>query len=222
MQPNDFGPIYSETDLSRFPVEPWNTYSNLIFLFIFLYFLRKTRLDYKRHPLIVFSLPILLLGFIGGTLFHATRSHSIWLIMDFVPIFILTMSASLYFWLLLVKNRAIAGVLVLALILIPRSIASLLNFKFSVVISFGYIGLALTIVLPAFIYCLKHAKGMLGYLSAALLFFAVAISFRILDKQMLLPMGTHFLWHLFGGLSAFAMMLVIYKLDKVRASVREV
>lgn len=139
--------------------------------------------------------------------------------MDFVPIFLLAITASLYFWLLLVKNRSLAATLVLAPIFIPRAAATFFNLKFSMLISLGYLGLAFTIILPAFIYCAKHARPLLGYLLAALLFFIVAISFRVLDKQALLPMGTHFLWHLFGGLSTLAIMTLILKIDQSRISI---
>lgn len=53
VEPNDQGPIYRETDMSRLLVEPWSTFSNLIFLAVFIYFAVKTRFSYKRFPLIV-------------------------------------------------------------------------------------------------------------------------------------------------------------------------
>ena len=94
----DFGPTYFETNLDRFPVEPFNTYSNLIFLFILLFFCWRTRGDFRSFPASVLALPILCVGFVGGTLFHATRSYPLWLYMDFVPIALLVVLASLYFW----------------------------------------------------------------------------------------------------------------------------
>ena len=43
--PNDNGPIYVETLMGRFPVEPWNTYSNLLFLaLIVFWFLQKLQI----------------------------------------------------------------------------------------------------------------------------------------------------------------------------------
>ena len=91
--PPDFGPIYAETDLTRFPVEPWNVASNLIFLIIIFLFARRTRLNYRRYPLVVLALPILAVGFTGGTIFHATRSNRLWLMMDYLPIMILCLLA---------------------------------------------------------------------------------------------------------------------------------
>lgn len=98
MQPADFGPIYAETLPGRFPVEPWNTFSNLIFLFVFLNFLRRIRHNPRRYPITLTSLIILIIGLTGGTIYHATRSHNIWLILDFVPIGILVIIGTIFFW----------------------------------------------------------------------------------------------------------------------------
>jgi hemolysin III len=107
----DFGPIYAETNLSRFPAEPWNTCSNVAFLTLLIYWAWRTRLALRQYPLIVGSLPVLLVGFIGGSLYNATRASSLWLILDFVPIFILTLSAAIWFWYKLIGNRLLAVLL---------------------------------------------------------------------------------------------------------------
>ena len=43
--PGDFGPFYAETHMGRLPVEPWNTFSNLAFLAIAVYWAFKIRKD---------------------------------------------------------------------------------------------------------------------------------------------------------------------------------
>jgi hemolysin III len=90
MHPSDYGPTYTETVpglvAGSFPVEPWKTWSNLIFVVLFVHIALRSRLDYRRYPLIVFSLPILAVGIVGGTVYHATRSHFMWLFLDFMPI----------------------------------------------------------------------------------------------------------------------------------------
>ncbi|MGA8854131.1 MAG: hypothetical protein WB492_08135, partial [Christiangramia sp.] len=80
--PQDSGPIYQETLAGRLPVEPFNTYSNIFFLIIIIYFSLRVYRDYKNHRFLAWSLPVLFLGFIGGTVYHATRSHDIWMYMD--------------------------------------------------------------------------------------------------------------------------------------------
>jgi len=56
--PGDVGPIYAETDMAHFPVEPLNTISNLIFLVLVIYWAYKTRMSVVRYPLIVIALPL--------------------------------------------------------------------------------------------------------------------------------------------------------------------
>ena len=215
MTPNDFGPIYVETDLSRFPVEPWNTASNLIFLLIVIVIARKTKLDWRIHPLLVGGLPILLIGFVGGTLFHATRSRSLWLVMDFVPIFLLSVAAALRLWRSVLGNYVRATIALLLAALVPRFLAAALQLPFHYQISVGYSGLALAILLPAFwVSRVQDWRGV-SLLCATTASFAAAVFFRSIDRAgvALLPMGTHFLWHLLGGVSVWCLMEFLYRLD---------
>ena len=99
--PKDSGPVYRETIEGRLPVEPFNTASNFLFLAIIIYFVWKIRRNHRQHLFLAFILPVLFIGFIGGTLYHATRSHEIWLLLDWVPI--LPMSG--HFRLLLYQGR---------------------------------------------------------------------------------------------------------------------
>ena len=211
MTPNDFGPIYSETDRSRFPVEPWNTAINAIFFFILVYFAVQTRLDYKRYPLIVAGLPILLVGFVGGTVFHATRSNSLWLILDFLPILILAGMTALYFW------KRLAGSIFKAVLFVVIPVGAIRMIGAAVLprhffISLSYGTLALALLIPIFICSFREGAREMLLLIGALLIFAVALLCRILDSVLgtsILPMGTHFLWHLFGGVSVFLLMKFI-------------
>lgn len=213
MKPNDFGPIYTETDLSRFPVEPWNTASNLIFLLIIIYFAWTTRLSFKRYPLIVISLPILLVGFVGGTVFHATRSNRIWLVMDYMPIMILSLLASMALlkellgsW---IKAFGIGAILFIGVRLIFAYSELPIGFR----ISIGYTSLALMIILPAIFVSKKEDWRGIGYILSSIIFFGFAITFRILDSTKILPMGTHFLWHLLGGVSVFCLIKFLYVIE---------
>lgn len=214
--PNDFGPLYVETILNRFPVEPWNTWSNLIFLFIVILFARRTGLDYTRHPLIVAGLPILLIGFVGGTVYHATRSHRIWLILDFVPIFILSAAAALRFWHRLTHRWSTAFLILLFVSIVPRLMTAAVDLPFTYRISVGYSSLAFAILCPAFIESYRNRWIDLHLLVGSLLLFAAAVGWRTVDRVgvSLLPMGTHFLWHLFGGLSVWCLMEYIFRRDR--------
>lgn len=222
--PGDFGPIYAETVIGRLPVEPFNTVSNLIFLMLVVLFARRTRLDAKRFPVTVLTLPILLVGFVGGTLYHATRAHNIWLILDFVPIAVLVMLACLYFW------ERILGYLWLAALVTPfpgimlRWLVSLLGLPRTLMISASYVALAVSILMPAFILCARTEWRHVSLLISAVLSFAIAVFFRIADSYpaavSLFPMGTHFLWHLFGGVSTWLLLEFVFHDEQSRTMAR--
>lgn len=211
--PNDTGPIYQETLMGRLPVEPFNTISNLIFLWIIVYFAIRVYPNIRQHVFLAISLPILTIGFVGGTIFHATRSHEVWLFMDWVPIMVLCMSVVIYFigkvyqsaW-----HRFLVFVIIIAVSLLIR----LFPFPEEIRISLGYIITAITVLLPIFLYLLKTKGRLKELILVAIASFMIAVSFRSADKFLILEfmyMGTHWLWHLFGGISVFFLMQYVYK-----------
>lgn len=210
--PNDFGPIYKETIEGRFPIEPWNTYSNLFFLIIFIYWTFIIYKDYKNHKFIAASLPLLLIGFIGGTIYHATRSHNIWLIMDFAPILILSISVSVYY---MVKQKLhwliIASIISLpfAFMIVIENIFVLPEFVDRML---GYPVMAAIILFPIirWLYLTKWKNTV--FVILGILSFGVAISSRSIDIDInLLPMGTHWLWHCFGAIAVNFLIIFIYR-----------
>lgn len=213
--PNDSGPIYQETLEGRFPVEPYNTYSNLFFLAIIIYFSIKVYNDYRHHRFLAYCMPVLFLSYIGGTVYHATRSHDFWMYLDWLPIIFLCFGVSVYFTVKLRtgwKGRLLLIIIVLLLVVGVR----LIPWDRSLKTSIGYIATAIGLLLPIFVYMytqhLKHWPMVLF----AILSFVAAISFRVMDRFVfILPMGTHWLWHSFGALSVFFLMNYIYK-DKLK------
>jgi len=215
-EPNDQGPIYSETNMSRLPVEPWSTASNLVFLVVFIYFAIKTKFSYKKFPLLVVFLVILLIGWMGGTIYHATRSHNIWLMLDYMPIMFLVLISTIFFWRELVGKWILVFTFTLLPIVIYRLIYEVLVLPHSISISIGYSVMALVVIIPLVLHCIyknpKAWKLVVGALSS----FAIAITFRILDEYLsqYISMGTHFLWHLFGGFCCFFMLCYVYETEK--------
>ncbi|WP_373057420.1 hypothetical protein [Zunongwangia sp. H14] len=208
--PNDSGPIYQETVAGRFPVEPFNTFSNFLFLAFTIYFARKVYPNYKNQLFLAYSLPVLFIGFIGGTVYHATRSHEIWLILDWLPILLLCLAVSVYFIFLSSRflwQRIVLAAIVLLLVFGVRYIPF---GKFQ--ISMNYVGTALGLLLPIFVYLYKTYFRSWGTISLAILSFSIALFFRVMDKFMDdLEMGTHWLWHSFGAISVFFLMKYIYR-----------
>lgn len=215
MNPPDFGPFYTETRLAhpaQFPIEPWNTASNLIFLYIVIYFASITRLNGRKYPLMTTALPLLLIGFIGGTIYHATRSDRIWLVMDWGPIMVLSLLASVFFISIATQSRIKALFVPVIFFTCFRSLLGVSALPMGMRISIGYAGLALLILVPAYMVSKIYSKDR-RYLVSAALFFVPAILFRYVDPLALLPMGTHFLWHSFGGMSVWCLMKYIVTLE---------
>jgi len=222
MLPRDFGPIYTETipglAAGAVPVEPWNTWSNIVFVLLFIHIALRTRLDRQRYPLIVISLPILAVGIIGGTVYHATRSHAVWLFMDFMPILILTSAAALAFWRDVVGAWPRAVMLFLLVAVSGRSLGFALATERSVQISLGYLSAALSILVPLAILVRRARWHGLGLMCGICLTFSAAVACRMLDRAgspAPLPMGTHFLWHIFGGAAVWMLMLLVIQLRDI-------
>jgi Ceramidase len=216
MFPHDFGPIYSETDMSRLPVEPWNTFSNLIFLFIILNFAIRTGLDWQKHRFIVSCLPVLLIGFAGGTIYHGTRSHNIWLFLDFIPIMLLALSASIYFLTELTKKWLLSCLLVAGTFTLMGLARRSLELPRFLSIALGYGFLAGLIIIPMLIVAKRDKWRNVSLIISALLIFSLALYFRTIDSTIgkaILPMGTHFLWHLLGGTAVFLLFQFMYRRD---------
>lgn len=204
MHPLDSGPIYRETLMGRLPVEPWNTWSNIVFLAVVLHWARLVYPHAKRHGFLSGALPVLFMGFVGGTVFHGTRSHEAWLLMDWVPIVVLCMACVVLF-----ARRAGLSWWWLGPLLAMPFAWRLLMFRVwqvpaAIGMNAGYAVLGLVVLLPILLHLHRNNWRSAGWMVASALSFGVAIIFRSLDHSALvrwMPMGTHWLWHVFGGLA---------------------
>lgn len=211
--PNDSGPIYKETIAGRLPVEPFNTFSNLIFLFIVIYFGRKVYKDYRNHRFLAFVLPVIALSYVGGTIYHGTRSHEFWLKLDYLPILFLSLAAVFYFvykWLDKWSSRIVLFLVMLGLFFGLRA----LPLPKGLQITLGYLIIAATLIIPVLGFLVKTKWKNTTYVIVAFTVFFIAVLFRFLDKRIELDffwMGTHWLWHLLGGVAVFFLILYIFK-----------
>lgn len=204
----DGGPIYHETNFDQFIVEPYNMITAAAFLGVFLFWAARVYKPEFKGTFLKRVLPILAVGGIGGTLYHGFRNHAVWIYMDWVPIVILTLLASAYFMSKVTGKWWLAAVFVFSFffamgaahVYIPRRYAT----------SAGYFLQALMVLLPVLLFLRQRAWAYARYVVGAVLAFAVALTSRILDPQGFLPMGTHFLWHVFGAVSGSLMIGFIY------------
>lgn len=220
--PNDSGPIYLETMMGRFPVEPWSTASNLLFLAMIVYWAWRVCEDLAAHRFIVFALPVLFVGWVGGTVYHATRSADIWLYLDFGPIALSAMAVGVFFW----RRQGVGWPGTVALVLGPIVLAIAINVIFNLSHAmqavFGYPALAIAILLPVLRYLRNTGWANWHYVAGGLGVFAAAVFFRTIDLQInpdVMPMGTHFLWHSLGAVAVHLLVVYIWRSDVREAAV---
>jgi hemolysin III len=210
----DGGPVYTETDTGRLLVEPWNAASALLFLAIALAWAVRLWGAYRRYPFLTGCLPILAVGGVGGTLYHAFRVSPVFLAMDFVPIFVLVVAATVYVW-VRVSPRCWHVVAVVGTMVLLQRLAWFLPTQYA--ISVSYASLALLLLVPTGVVLVQTRFRDGGWVVLALLCFGAALCFRIADAwHWLAPVGTHWLWHVLGAAATAALIEYLYRLRRGR------
>ncbi|MDF0714975.1 hypothetical protein PY092_02345 [Muricauda sp. 334s03] len=220
--PKDSGPIYLETMEGRFPIEPFNTFSNLIFLVLIIYWGIKVYRNPRQHRFLAWVLPIIGISYVGGTVYHATRSHEFWLRLDWMPIMLLCAALVIYFIFKLVNSwwQRITWIIIL---LGASFLLRILPIPVGLRISLGYVITAATILIPITWYLIKTKGENIGLVITAFMIFAIAIFFRSIDlHQNFFPMGTHWLWHLLGGIAVHFLIAYIFKDNLLNLSANSV
>lgn len=209
----DFGPIYKETIYGRWPVEPFNTLTTLLFLVLVLYWRKKIKNQWRLHRFIRLSLAMIAVGFVGGFLYHGFRNSVIWLLLDWVPILITAILCTVFCWQALLKNwyKAIALAMTPVILFLALSIPFSLGTK---LFTLFYPLLAASILLPISLLLRKYQWKGLKQIVWAVLSVVGAILLRTLDRHSLLdflPMGSHFLWHIFGCMACHFLIKFFYE-----------
>ncbi|MGI4728393.1 MAG: hypothetical protein ACRYFL_01585 [Janthinobacterium lividum] len=209
--PVDGGMIYTETNLNhRFP-EPLNTITSCFFFLLALYWIFRLKGFSKHYVFLSIASWILLIGSIGGTLYHGLRTYPVFIMMDWLPISILCLLASVYFW-IKVSGKWYIGITALAVFIgIEITIRKVFFVRdLQTAISLNYAAMVLMVLLPLVLLLIKMKGHNWQFIAAALLCFGIALFFRVADGWHLLSVGTHFLWHTFGVI-ATALMFVFLK-----------
>ncbi len=214
----DFGPIYFETDLSRILVEPWNAFSSLSFVFVAVLIFFRFKNKKKVGFFLYWAIPLLVLGGIGSTLFHAFRSHVFFILLDVVPISLLSLSIGIYQIYLLLKKPLLVVLLSVVFILL-RQLPFLL-IEGQAAINISYIISGIFFLLPSFFLLQKTAFAAKKELFWAIVLFMLGIFFRYYDdfQDQFLPMGVHWLWHISTAAGTWFMALFLLKTKEKRQS----
>jgi hemolysin III len=110
--------------------------------------------------------------------------------------------------------RLAVGVALVLPLLIALALARSLAHSGAAGISASYAIMASTVVIPAVLNCVKQ-RGAWPWLAAVVVCFAAALGFRTYDAMLAQagwPHGSHYLWHLFGGLATFLMFAFLHRL----------
>lgn len=208
----DGGPLYTETNLDQFIVEPWNTVTAILFLVLLAYWYNKIRGNFRRHRFITNMLPLLAIGGVGGVIYHAFRYSQFFLLMDWLPIMLISLAASYYFLYRVVNSRLWAVLPIIGVFAI--STIGFLVLPIQIAVNVNYALLALMVLLPLLMILNKTQFKYGVWILGGLISFGLALFFRIADPWEWLPMGTHFLWHTFGVLACHLVITYIYYLNE--------
>jgi hemolysin III len=212
----DGGPRYVETNFARLFVEPCNAITAAIFVAIVVFFMVRMWGRFRQHPFLCLAIPVLLLGGIGGTIYHALRAYKVFFYMDVVPIVLLVAMGSVYLWVRL-RPRGWQVMALLAVIVTFAAVAG--HFLFigerHVAIIVQYLGLAVLVLTPVAIVLVRTNYRHSQIIKLALVCFGFAILFRFLDpvSAPVLPIGTHWLWHVLGAATTALLAEYFYRIE---------
>lgn len=213
MLPSDHGPIYRETNMFATIREPFNMASAALFIAIAVYWLvqlkgrRDTRFQYWINC-------GLLVGGLGGTLFHGFRVHFIFLALDFVPILGLSIATAFYFWFKVLPRRRYVLIPLLILI-VGRGLLYLAGYERATQINASYGGLGFFIILPVILFLLKSNGVGAPWVFCSIVMFGLALFCRANDFAPYFAAihGGHWLWHVFGAASVGALQIYLFRVS---------
>ncbi|MBE9584436.1 hypothetical protein IM792_08255 [Mucilaginibacter sp. JRF] len=212
--PADGSALYTETNMHNLFPEPWNMVSSALFLIPGIYWLIKLKGFNKRHAFLSLATFLMLTGCIGSTVYHGFRQWRFFMYLDWVPIALLCMLASMFFIIKVTGKWQSAAVAVAAFGLVELGLKQLyMLYDKHIMFSINYGVMVLMIVVPLLMLLIKTRWRNGSLVAAAFVSFGFALFFRIIDTEALLPMGTHFLWHTFGAIATSFIFLYIYRLN---------
>lgn len=197
------GSWYFEHSESTLLIEPWNSISSLAFWIPAIFWIFKLRNEPKKYLFILACMPLLFMGGLGSALFHGFRSPEWFLLMDVLPIALLVLAITGFLWKLVLKKWIPTILVVLAFTGLRFGVFAVSSGNIAVNMSYFISGVM--IFLPAIYWLIQNRWKGAQYFILAVIFMGISLFFRSYDfyfGKHFLPMGSHFLWHLFSGLGA--------------------
>ncbi|WP_116788207.1 hypothetical protein [Flavobacterium psychrotrophum] len=212
--PPDGGMLYTETNFNHLFPEPLNTVTSVFFLCIAIYWTIKLWGKWKQYTFLSFAVILLYIGGIGGTIYHGLRQWHFFIMMDWLPIMLLCLTAGIYF--ITRISRWYYGAL-LVLLYFVFYLFSVSYVKgggnMQLFININYAIMGAVVLLPVLVYLSKTHFAYGRWVGFALTAFIIALFFRIADGWGWISTGTHFLWHTFGAVAAFSMFKYLFLIN---------
>lgn len=210
INPIDGGPIYAETDLSSFISEPWNAISSLAIALPSVYWAIKLRKHRRQYSFLYFLMPLLFLGGMGSTFYHAFRSSKLLLWMDVAPTSMVTLSVGVYFWDKILSHKWQVVAIIVPFTIFRLVISEIVPGQLGTNLSYFIVGFL--IFFPIIFFLIKRKFRDVKPVFISVSFLSLSLIMRRLDFEMvgIFPMGSHFLWHLFSGVGAYYLAQFIY------------
>ena len=217
-KPLDKCGFYAETNLQNFPVEPISALSNIIFLFILIYWIWKTKCKIKLYPLIVISIPLMLLSLIFDTMFHLLRNDVIWHQLNLLCTVYAVIMASVYLWRRITGKWLYTFIFSLGMPILFQIFIAYTRPIDKLSLNVVFVVMALSIFIPAMIYCIRNKTQFIISLIISSSCFLLGIYFRTLDEKLIdkSSIGTLFLWHIFCALSIFYFLKFSFNSDRMK------
>ncbi|MBC8485441.1 MAG: ceramidase domain-containing protein [Bacteroidetes bacterium] len=210
----DNGPVYTETNTDNLIVEPWNAVSSLLIIIPAIYWMLRIRKDFGNFKFLFYCIFLMFICGTGSTLYHALRASKFFLYMDILPAATITLSISIYFWIKVFKKWWYV-----LFVIIPSLFTRSLFFRYlpqHTAINVSYAISGIITALPLVIILFKTGFYKVNYVIITIVLFILALIFREIDATQIsfLPMGTHFLWHVFSGFGAYYILAYLYHFRK--------
>jgi len=203
----DYGPIYAETNWGAFVKEPFNAMSAALYVGLAVYWLVRLHPRRDQYRFLYTSMWVLLVGGVGGTLYHAFRIHWVFLLLDALPIAILGFATAIYAIRKLSKDWLWVAVAVVAVFALRVVIGQLLPRGSAINAGYGLLGVA--ILAPLVVLAVRTGHGLWNRLVPAGCLFAIALYCRTVDLSSGVSFGTHGFWHFFAAGAVWLLILFI-------------